>query len=215
MYTYDANVWDLSIVLWPFSVAPCQTLTFATCSFSLHAHGSFPRSPVLAPPPARWLFATHHHTDATTPCSNRHRSHHFSVATRLGPGCSHTLHHVHTTGSVLCKRSGGGSGGPCCCGRLQQVDGGSAGAWRLCGADGSTTPRRAPSRRRRQHAHHPPRASFRCGEQQSVATPQAARGWARPPYSHFKTQFLLTPWLCFRGGARNSCWVCILGVVER
>jgi hypothetical protein len=27
-----------------------------------------------------------------------------------------------------------------------------------------------------------------CGEQQSVATPQAARGWARPPCRHFKIQ---------------------------
>ena len=33
MYTYDANVWDLSIVQRPFSVAPCltRTLRFATC----------------------------------------------------------------------------------------------------------------------------------------------------------------------------------------
>jgi hypothetical protein len=26
MYTYDAKVWDLSIVQGPFSVTPCQTL---------------------------------------------------------------------------------------------------------------------------------------------------------------------------------------------
>jgi hypothetical protein len=29
-YTYDANVWDLSIVHGPFSVAPCQTFTNGT-----------------------------------------------------------------------------------------------------------------------------------------------------------------------------------------
>jgi hypothetical protein len=33
----------------------------------------------------------------------------------------------------------------------------------------------------------------RCGCQQSVAIPQAARGWARPTCRHFKIQ----SWLCF------------------
>jgi hypothetical protein len=32
-YTYDASVWDLSIVQGPFSVAPCQTLTLRFATF--------------------------------------------------------------------------------------------------------------------------------------------------------------------------------------
>jgi hypothetical protein len=28
MYTYDANVWDLSLVQGPFSVTPCHTLRY-------------------------------------------------------------------------------------------------------------------------------------------------------------------------------------------
>jgi hypothetical protein len=34
MYTYDAKVWDLSLVQRPFSVAPCQTLTFRFATFA-------------------------------------------------------------------------------------------------------------------------------------------------------------------------------------
>jgi hypothetical protein len=38
MYTYDAKVWDLSIVQGPFSVAPCQILAFRFATFaSLYA----------------------------------------------------------------------------------------------------------------------------------------------------------------------------------
>jgi hypothetical protein len=35
MYTYDAQVWDLSIVQGPFSVAPCQTLTRYDSQFAV------------------------------------------------------------------------------------------------------------------------------------------------------------------------------------
>jgi hypothetical protein len=35
MYTYDADVWDLSIVQGPFSVAPCQTLIVTIRNASL------------------------------------------------------------------------------------------------------------------------------------------------------------------------------------
>jgi hypothetical protein len=39
-YTYAANVWDLSIVQGPFSVAPCQTLALRFAIFaSLWAEG--------------------------------------------------------------------------------------------------------------------------------------------------------------------------------
>ena len=34
----------------------------------------------------------------------------------------------------------------------------------------------------------------------SVATPQAARGWAHPPCSYFQEPILLMPWVCFRAG---------------
>ena len=44
----------------------------------------------------------------------------------------------------------------------------------------------------------------------SVATPQAARGWARPPCRRFKTQ-LLVPWVCFFEVAgfqgTSGCWL--------
>jgi hypothetical protein len=33
-YTYDANVWDVSLVQGPFSVAPCQTLMVRFATFS-------------------------------------------------------------------------------------------------------------------------------------------------------------------------------------
>ena len=33
-YTYDAHVWDLSIVQGPFSVAPCQTLIVRFVTFA-------------------------------------------------------------------------------------------------------------------------------------------------------------------------------------
>jgi hypothetical protein len=33
-YTYNAKVWDLSIVQGPFSVAPCQTLTSRFAPFA-------------------------------------------------------------------------------------------------------------------------------------------------------------------------------------
>jgi hypothetical protein len=33
-YTYDASVWDVSIVQGPFSVAPCQTLTLRFATFA-------------------------------------------------------------------------------------------------------------------------------------------------------------------------------------
>jgi monoamine oxidase len=35
------------------------------------------------------------------------------------------------------------------------------------------------------------------GEQQSVATPHAARGWVRPPYRHFKIQSCFCPGSAF------------------
>ena len=41
MYTYDAKVWDASIVQGPFSVAPCQTLI--RCRLRLGIRGSIPR----------------------------------------------------------------------------------------------------------------------------------------------------------------------------
>jgi hypothetical protein len=34
MYTYDAKVWDLSIVQGPFSVAPCQTVALRFATFA-------------------------------------------------------------------------------------------------------------------------------------------------------------------------------------
>jgi hypothetical protein len=33
-YTYDASVWDVSIVQGPFSVAPCQTITLRFATFA-------------------------------------------------------------------------------------------------------------------------------------------------------------------------------------
>jgi hypothetical protein len=39
------------------------------------------------------------------------------------------------------------------------------------------------------------------GEQQSVATPQAARGWALPPYRHFKIQSCCRPGFAFEVAA--------------
>jgi hypothetical protein len=39
MYTYAANVWDLSIVHGPFSVAPCQTLVRPFASLYRVSHG--------------------------------------------------------------------------------------------------------------------------------------------------------------------------------
>ena len=43
-----------------------------------------------------------------------------------------------------------------------------------------------------------------CGEQQRVATPQAARGRISPPCRHFKKPIFLRPWLSFRGGGKDS-----------
>jgi hypothetical protein len=34
----------------------------------------------------------------------------------------------------------------------------------------------------------------------TVATPHAARGWARPPCRPLQDPILLPPWVCFRGG---------------
>jgi hypothetical protein len=44
------------------------------------------------------------------------------------------------------------------------------------------------------------------GSQQSVGTPQAARGWARPPCRHFPPAAdpILLPWVCFRGEGSPS-----------
>jgi hypothetical protein len=38
------------------------------------------------------------------------------------------------------------------------------------------------------------------GEQQSDATPQVARGWARSPCRPLQEPILLLRWVCFRGG---------------
>jgi hypothetical protein len=100
------------------------------------------------------------------------------------------------------------------CGRTQ-VHRGERGQ----GEEGAHAAHRQPGGRRAQTARRPPTgdsplpylghsshhaalllAALAGGEQQSAATPQAARGWAHPPYRHFQDPILLTPWLCFRGG---------------
>jgi hypothetical protein len=74
MYTYDAKVWDSSIVQGPFSVAPCRTLllrfaTFSAVRSKAHCNPSLPQPPyssmifdwnhlVCAPPLCRAALAS-------------------------------------------------------------------------------------------------------------------------------------------------------------
>jgi hypothetical protein len=54
------------------------------------------------------------------------------------------------------------------------------------------------------------------GEQRSVATPQAARGWARPPCRHFKIQSCYCLGPAFRGGGFPNlvCWIGLAGAAR-
>jgi hypothetical protein len=56
-----------------------------------------------------------------------------------------------------------------------------------------------------QPSRFPLVASTTGGEQQSVATPQAARGWARPPCRHFKSQSCCCVGSAFLTPATNPC----------